>query len=121
MITASGTLYLSKTSPLATRALDGTFALTLLAFDRLGVHQVEPWRITWSGPGAFRFWTTHGHHSLKPGQPIEVQLERIRTFTSGKWATPESHAVATSIQLAPLAHVTTHHHQEPATPCPQSH
>lgn len=104
MMRASGVLFLAKTKPLATVASDGTFVLTLLAFDRFSALGVEPWRITWPGPEASAFWEAHGHTVLKPGQPIDVQLERIRTFTNGKWGAAESHAVATRIQLAPHSH-----------------
>lgn len=104
MMRATGVLFLGKTAPLASVAADGMFTLTLLAMDRIGPHQVEPWRITWAGPAAHQFWSEYGHTVLKPGQPIEVALERIRTFTTGKWSAAESHAHAVDIRLAPLAH-----------------
>ena len=100
---SSGTLFLSKTAPLCTRAADGTFALTLLAFDRIGVHQVEPYRITWSGPQAQAFYTDHSR-SLKPGQPLTVALHSMRTFSNGRHGTTEIACSANSIQLAPFAH-----------------
>lgn len=101
MIAASGTLFLSKTRPLATTAADGTFALTLLAFDRVWAHQVEPWRITYSGLDARRFWSAH-EHDLLPGQPLSVELERVRVFATPR--APELQAQVHSIALAPLAH-----------------
>lgn len=104
MMVAAGLLFMSQTAPLATTAADGTFALTVLAFDRMGAHQVEPWRITWSGSEAKDFWQQQGP-SLKAGQPLQVTLERLRTFTtSHRNGGPEFVARAIDIELAPLAH-----------------
>ena len=106
MMRACGTVYLGKTAPLATTAADGTFALTLLAFDRIGAHKVEPWRITYTGLGAQLWWACY-RAELTPGQPINVELEHLRTFTYGRGGTPEVHAQVTRITLAPkAAHVT---------------
>lgn len=101
MMTAHGLLFLGKTRPLVTTAADGTFAVTLLAVDRLGPHQVEPWRITWSGPDAAQFWQERAS-AMQPGQPLAVELERIRTFTNGRNA-PEFHAAVRALDLAPVA------------------
>ena len=101
MMTASGMLFLSHTAPLATRAADGTFALMLLAFDRMGPHQVEPWRITYSGARAEQFWLRF-KDQLKPGQPLTVRCEKLRNFTNGQRSGgPEFVVQATSIELAP--------------------
>lgn len=118
MITATGTLFLGKTAPLATTAAEGTFALTLLAFDRIGAHQVEPWRITWCGDDAKAFWQTH-QHDLTVGQPLHACLNRIRTFARSGHG-PEFVASVVLMYLAPLSrHTQQHsHHQEPS--CPQS-
>jgi hypothetical protein len=98
---ASGTLFMSQTRPLAHTAADGTFGLTLLAFDRIGVHQVEPWRITWSGPDALDFWQ-HSGERLKAGQPLHVDLKRIRCFRSAA-SGPEFLASVILMYLAPTA------------------
>jgi hypothetical protein len=103
MMLATGMLFLSKTAPLVTRATDGTFCLTLLAFDRIAPQQVEPWRINWAGMAAESFWLS-SKGDLKPGQPITVALERIRTFTNGRHGGAESHAQAVCIQLAQNKH-----------------
>jgi len=103
MITASGTVYLAKTAPLATQAADGVFALTLLAYDRLGVHQVEPWRITYTGEVAQAFWADCGA-DLQPGRPINITAQRLRTFVNGRGGAAEVQAHATYIALAPRAH-----------------
>lgn len=102
MMTAQGLLFLSHTKPLVTKASDGTFALTLLAFDRLGTHAVEPWRVTWAGVKAERFWQIF-KEQLKPGQPLTVRCERLRNFTNGdrRGGGPEFVVQATSIELAP--------------------
>lgn len=105
MMNAHGTLFLGKTAPLATRAADGAYALTLLAFDRIGPHRVEPWRITWTGPDAEAFYTAQGS-LLKAGQPVVARLERMRTFTNGKFGASEIHAVVLDLELAPHSHQT---------------
>lgn len=102
MMTASGVVYLSNTRPRVTRSADGIFALTLLAFDRVGPHSVEPWRIVWSGPAAQAFWSACQSH-LNPGQPIQLQAHTLRNFTTAwRLGGPEIVAQATSIELAPL-------------------
>lgn len=101
MMTAQGLLFLGKTRPLVTTAADGTFQVTLLAVDRLGPHQVEPWRITWAGAQAQAFWADRSS-AMQPGQPLTVELERIRTFTNGRNA-PEFHAAVRALDLAPVA------------------
>ena len=101
MMTAAGMLFMSHTRPLVTKASDGTFALTLLAFDRIGTHQVEPWRITWSGGKAEGFWAS-SKDQLKAGQPINVRVEKLRNFTNGaRSGGPEFVVQASSIELAP--------------------
>lgn len=103
MMTAQGIVFLSQTKPLATQAADGTFALTLLAFDRMGPHQVEPWRITWFGPDARQFFAEHSE-VLKPGQPLRLQAEKLRNFTNGgRQGAPEFVVTASHIELAPLS------------------
>ena len=96
---ASGRLFLAKTAPLATVAADGIFLLTLLAFDRLGAHQVEPWRITHSGLSAQLWWRCY-QADLHAGTPVYVELKRIRTFAGARG--PEFHASVTRISLEPL-------------------
>lgn len=99
MISATGTLYMSKTRPLASTAADGTFQLTLLAMDRIGPHKVEPWHLTWSGPEAKEFWLAH-QHELKPGQPLHFCATGVQSFARKGWA-PETHARVQSCALAP--------------------
>lgn len=102
MMTASGVLYLAKTKPRATRAADGAFALTLLAFGRVETHAVEPWRVVWTGPAAQAFWTAY-RDMLTPGQPIKVTAHKLRNFTTHwRLAGPEIMAHATSIELSPM-------------------
>lgn len=115
MMRAHGTLYLSKTAPLATVAADGTFALTLLAFDRLGSHQVEPWRITHSGLGARLWWQCY-QDEIQPGTPLHVALERIRTFATPRG--PEFHASVVCISTGALASMQFTNPPTEHTPCP---
>ncbi len=100
MMRATGTLFMSKAQPLPTTAADGMFSLSLLAYDRLGVHQVEPWRVIYSGPHAFDFWQT-AKHALKPGAPIVVEAERLRCAAQPMPRVTEFQVHATRITLAP--------------------
>ena len=103
MMTSHGTLFLSrKTKPQAMRAKDGVFALTLLAFDRQGTHQVEAYRLIWSGPGALAFWNARASE-MQPGVALEVELTRVRPFiVEGKSTTAEINAHVNSLQLRPF-------------------
>lgn len=76
----TGTLFLSRTPPQASTALCGAFQLQVLLLDRLGPHHTEPWRATWTGVAAQRFWQTH-HAALLPGAALVVELERARIHT----------------------------------------
>ena len=77
----TGTLFLSRPPPpQASTALCGAFQLQLLLLDRLGPHHTEPWRATWTGVAAQRFWQTH-HAALLPGAALVVELERARIHT----------------------------------------
>lgn len=101
MMAAHGLVFLSQTKPLATRAADGTFALTLLAFDRMGPHEVEPWRITWSGLDAHS-WYLQNAEQLYPGRPLQIHATRLRLITQGTRG-PEFVVRASAIELAPTA------------------
>lgn len=105
MMRATGTLYMSKARPLPTTALDGMFSLTLLAYDRLGPHQVEPWRVVYSGPLAHEFWQQY-KDALKPGAPIVVHAERLRCISQPIPRVCEFQVRATRITLD-----ATHDHQ----------
>lgn len=76
----TGTLYLSRQRPQAAPARCGTFQLQLLAYDRLGPHQTEPWRLIWTGPAAQRFWLQH-QADLVPGAVLHVELQAARIHT----------------------------------------
>ena len=94
---ASGLLFLSKTRPSPQTAADGTFALQLFAYDRIGPHQVESWAVLWSGAAARAFWQAH-QGELRPGCAIQVDALRMRAHAQGR-AVPEIHAVAASVAL----------------------
>lgn len=79
----TGTLYLSKTRPQASTAADGTFQLQLFAFDRQGPHQVEPWRLVWTGEVAEAFLLRNGSE-LMPGTALSVQANRARAHIAGR-------------------------------------
>lgn len=95
---AHGIVFLGRTRPVANRSASGAFQLTLLAMDRIGTHQVEPWRITWAGEEAHSFWEHH-QDKLVPGQPLHVQINRIQPM-SQRHCAPEIHAQAQCIELA---------------------
>ncbi|MDH1700312.1 hypothetical protein [Comamonas terrigena] len=75
-----GQLFLSRQRPQAALARCGTFQLQLLAYDRIGPHQTEPWRIVWTGIAAKRFWQLH-EADLNPGAVLNVTREAARTHT----------------------------------------
>lgn len=106
---AEGILFMSKTRPLATTSAEGAFQLTVLGMDRIGTHQVEPWRITWVGDEAKSFWAAHGP-ALMPGQPLRVMVHRIRGYAIRHCA-PEIQAFASHIELAPRSTESTHQRQ----------
>lgn len=76
----TGTLYLSKTAPQASMARCGAFQLQVLLLDRLGPHHTEPWRVTWTGVGALRFWQENAS-ALQAGAALVVELERAQIHT----------------------------------------
>ena len=87
----TGTLFLSRTPPQASTALCGAFQLQLLLLDRLGPHHTEPWRATWTGVAAQRFWQEH-HAALLPGAALEVELERNGNVRRLVWLRAPRHA-----------------------------
>ena len=95
---ATGTLFMSKTPPLATVAKDGTFTLTLLTYDRMGAHKVEGWRISHFGPKAQAFWAEH-QAALKPGTPLTVTTEQICSLNNGRFGAAEITAQVIEIRL----------------------
>lgn len=96
---ATGTLYISKTRPLATTAADGVFQLQLFTVDRIDVHMAERWVLMLKGAAARDFWEAH-QAQLVPGAGIEVTTDRMRSFVL-RGCAPEIHARASSIKLAP--------------------
>ena len=80
----TGLLFLSKTRPLAGMASDGAFQLQLFALDRIGPHQVEPWRLLWAGPEAQRFYQQHGSAGPGAGTALRVQCTSARAHQGGR-------------------------------------
>lgn len=93
---ATGTLYLSKLRPQVSTAADGTFQMQLLTFNREGPHEVDPWRLVWTGAEAAAFWRNH-QAAMTPGAVLNVQAERLRPHTSRLAA--EFHARVMSMRL----------------------
>lgn len=103
MITATGHVFLSKATPLAARASDGTFVLTLSVVDAVGAHAREPWCIHWSGDEALAFWTTH-RAALQPGCALLGTFTKLRVYYSAR--VPGIDATVVSLALAPRAQNT---------------
>ena len=76
----TGTVFLSRTPPLASHAACGAFQLQLLVYDRIGNHHTEAWRVLWTGQAAQRFWTEY-QQALIPGAAMVIELERARLHT----------------------------------------
>ena len=96
----TGLLFLSKTRPLAGMASDGAFQLQLFVLDRIGQHQVEPWRLLWRGPKAQLFHALHGVDGPGAGTALRVQCSNARAHQSGRvGAEIVAHVVTCEIAL----------------------
>ncbi len=96
---ATGTLYLSKQAPVASVAADGVFGLTMLAYDRIGHKQVEPWRLIWIGADARDFYQAN-RHLLEAGVPLDVTASVVRLMSgTARHAGPEIHAHVQTLSL----------------------
>lgn len=98
MMQAAGTLYLSGQAPVATRAADGTFVLTLLAIDQYSEDFETPWLLTWCGPEAEVFHTFNADY-LTESQPINVRVSQVKTFCNARFGSAEVHAKADRISI----------------------
>lgn len=76
----TGTVFLSRTAPHTHRTADGVFLLEMLLYDRISQRHIEPWRVTWAGPGAQRFWDEH-KAQLIPGAALVVELDSAKVHT----------------------------------------
>ena len=103
-VTHTGIWHLSKTRPHAQRAADGIFTVQLLVMDRQGTHQVEPWRVTYSGEAAHAWWQAEGS-GLQPGDTLRLALThmRIHTTTDKHYPRSEAHARVQEIALVARA------------------
>lgn len=100
----TGTLILSKARPQASTAADGTFQLQLFCFDRQGPHQVEPWRLLWSGEVAEAFLLRTGA-ALLPGTALQVRAHRARAHLAGRAGTEiVAHVISCEILPQRTAH-----------------
>ncbi len=100
---ATGTLYLSKQTPVGAVASDGNFVLQMLAYDRQSHRQVEAWRLLWVGAAAQTFFDVNRQH-LQPGVPLEVTTRKLCVLSgAGRHAGPEIQAQVTSMYL-PTVH-----------------
>lgn len=95
----TGLFFVSRQRASATDSPDG-FVLTLRIVDNQGPGKVEPYVVTWAGAAARNWWREHEHH-LQPGQPLALELVNPRSFPGMR--APETHAVVTRCELAPVA------------------
>lgn len=114
MIQATGLLFLSKSKPLAARAGDGVFVLTLSVVDAIGAHSREPWCIHWAGDEALAFWNAH-RDALTPGCALHGRFDKLRVYYSAR--VPGIDANVISLELAPRA-AHTHSQPQPETTTP---
>lgn len=99
---AVGAVYLSRLKPHGQISADGTFVLSLQAYDRQSHKQVQPWRLLWSGPDAKTFWDVH-RGQLLPGTAIDVTCSHIRQVVStGRGCGPEIIASVNSLHLSAI-------------------
>lgn len=96
----TGMLFLARTSPTVSTTADGMFRLTMLAMDRIGLHQVEPWRLVWTGDKASEWWQAH-RDQLTPGTPLQVVAHCARSYPAGRSGSEiTAHVVECSALLA---------------------
>ncbi len=110
---AGGTLYLSKQNPVASTAADGQFGLTLLAYDRQGYKQVEPWRLIWMGADAHAFYQVHAR-DLVAGAQLEVSVasrtqRRARVSRPGQKPVPAQGLLTMTPQAMEQIRMNTPH------------
>lgn len=96
----TGLLFLGKTRPQAGMASNGAFQLQMFVLDRIGPHQVEPWRLIWNGPDAQKFYFMHGDAGPGAGTALQVQCSNARAHQSGRVGT-EIVAHVVTCQIAP--------------------
>lgn len=96
-----GTMYLAKAKPVADKAADGTFQLTLALVDNLGDGRKEGYRVRWKGPAAQAFWDTH-RAELLPGAICRVELSHLSQHMGATYPyAPELHARVVSLEICP--------------------
>lgn len=101
MISIHGTVTLGGV-PLATTASDGTFILSLLAHDHIGVGSKTAWRLTWCGDDARAFFAQHAQ-ALQPGALLHVEATRVWGFgdaSKGRHGTTELRAMVQHLAMA---------------------
>jgi len=102
MISIHGTVTLASV-PLATQASDGTFILSLLAHDHIGIGGKTPWRLTWCGTDARAFYAQHSE-ALQPGALLNVtegtRLWGFGDASKGRHGTTELRAMVLHMAMA---------------------
>lgn len=96
-----GTMYLAKAKPIADKAADGTFQLTLALVDNQGENRKEGYRVRWEGPAAQAFWDAH-RAELLPGAICRVELSHLRQHMGSAYPfAPELRARVVSLEICP--------------------
>lgn len=111
--TKPSTVFLSKAAPLAARAGDGTFVLTLSVFDDIGPHAREPWCIHWAGDDALAFWSAH-RAALTPGRVLLGTFTKLRVYYNARVPGIDAHVI--HLALAPRAQNTQQTNQPSTQP-----
>ena len=93
---ATGLLYMTKTRPVMKMSTRGVPMLSITAVHRIASHQVEPWKLTWTGAEAMAFMADHSQ-DLLPGQALRVTTKNMRSHVVG--AMPEIHADVLAIEV----------------------
>ena len=89
-------------APMATQASDGTFILSLLVHDHIGIGSSTCWRLTWCGADARAFFAQHAQ-ALQPGALLHVEATRVWGFgdaSKGRHGTTELRAMVQHLAMA---------------------
>jgi hypothetical protein len=97
----TGMFFLARQRPVADRAQDGAFRLTMRVKDNQGQFRVEPYLVTWTGEAAQAWWEAH-QAALAPGRALRMELHNPRAAAPSQ-AAAEIHALVARCELLPVA------------------
>ena len=99
MMTSTGTLTLGVMLPLGHTASDGTFVLTLMAYDDLTRGTKTAYSLTWCGPQAAQFFQAN-RDTFAPGDRLQVTVGRIWLLRDRHANTVAAHATVLEMTLS---------------------